>query len=277
MHPLEKMAISIRRSPLLRKADSFWSVVRPVYVRFLSWLGRDGVVRQINGMDAIRILPRLYTLAEEYEPEVWDLIMNDVKQGDTVADVGAHIGLYTVALAKRVEANGTVVAFEPDAENFEMLQHHVKLNHIGHIVTLKQAAVGARDGTVRLTTGRSSENRISMSSDEPGQNVLLTRLDTFLENKRLDLLKIDVEGFEEDVLKGAQQLLRDPERKPRAIYIEVHPFNWRLVGTTSESLLALLQSCEYQVFDLTGNTVDRITQYGEVVARQLKPREGARS
>jgi hypothetical protein len=98
----------------------------------------------------------------------------------------------------------------------------------------------------------------------------LIRLDTFLADKKLDLLKIDVEGFEEDVLKGAQQLLRDPERRPRSIYIEVHPFNWRLVGTTSESLLALLQSCEYQAFDLTGNTVEQITQYGEVVARQHK-------
>ena len=80
-----------------------------------------------------------------------------------------------------------------------------------------------------------------------------------------------MEGFEEDVLRGAEQLLSDEARAPRLIYIEAHPYNWHLCGTTSESLLARLVGHGYRVEHLDGTAVTRIEHYGEIVARREPP------
>jgi hypothetical protein len=75
-----------------------------------------------------------------------------------------------------------------------------------------------------------------------------------------------VEGYEELVLQGARGLLSDHLRRPRAIYIEVHPYAWSGPGTTSDSLLNLLQEHAYAVYFLTGEPVDKIDRYGEIIA-----------
>jgi hypothetical protein len=94
------------------------------------------------------------------------------------------------------------------------------------------------------------------------------RLDTVFLNQKLDLLKIDVEGYEESALRGAAELLRDVGRRPRAILVEVHPDAWAAAtGGTSDSLLDFLSSCGYEVSDLSGQPVRRLTAYGEIVAK----------
>jgi hypothetical protein len=82
----------------------------------------------------------------------------------------------------------------------------------------------------------------------------------------LDILKIDVEGYEEVVLRGAANLLSDAQRGPRLIYIEVHPYAWPAVGTTSTSLLGLLEGYNYRIVSLADLLVENIRGYGEVVA-----------
>jgi hypothetical protein len=99
--------------------------------------------------------------------------------------------------------------------------------------------------------------------------VPVVRLDTHFAGQRLDLLKVDVEGFEEEVLAGAEELLGDPGRAPRSIFIEVHPYNWHLCGTTSQSLLGRLRRLGYAVEHLDERAVEKIINYGEVVARRL--------
>ena len=88
----------------------------------------------------------------------------------------------------------------------------------------------------------------------------------FFGRARLDILKIDVEGYEERVIAGAKGLLEDGHRGPRAIFIEVHPYAWQATGTTSRSLLGMLEDCNYQIQDLAGKPVERIEEYGEVIA-----------
>jgi hypothetical protein len=69
------------------------------------------------------------------------------------------------------------------------------------------------------------------------------------------------------VLRGAKSLLRTPERKPRAVFIEVHPYAWASLGTNSDSLLRLLNEAGYRVQTLEGAPVRSIERYGEIVAR----------
>jgi FkbM family methyltransferase len=269
MNAVERWCINLRHSPLLARADRLWDGVRPAYNKVTSFLGRHGLERVINGTDRLLVLPECRGILETYEPEVWRRLMSEVQPGDTVADVGAFMGLYTVALAKRVGKNGRVLAFEPDPANFAVLQTHVELNKLVEQVELWQAAVSDRDGTVAFRSGRGPESRIEAISPETGKRVASVCLDTLCDGRRIDVLKIDVEGFEEAVLKGATQLLANPACCPRAIFIEVHPYNWPVAGTTSESLLALLQTCQYRVVNLQDAPMERIEAYGEIVARKL--------
>src|SRR4030095_10716279 len=92
-----------------------------------------------------------------------------------------------------------------------------------------------------------------------GTRVPITRLDSVFKDGRLDVLKLDVEGFEEHVLRGARVLLSDPLRAPRVMFVEVHPYVWANYGASSDSFLALLHDHGYDVADLAGNTLHRIT------------------
>ena len=80
------------------------------------------------------------------------------------------------------------------------------------------------------------------------------------------MIKIDVEGFEQQVLQGAQTILTEERRRPRAILVEVHPFAWTDTGTTSASFLGLLDEMGFRVEDMEGAAVSSISEYGHVIA-----------
>lgn len=268
MHPVERFAIAVRRSPVLSRADAFWRLVRPAYRGLLGRFGRGGLVRTINGTDPIRVVPDLYELLETYEPRVWGAIMREIRPGDSVADIGANIGLYTVAMARRAGPGGRVYAAEPDDATLRLLARQVELNRVDSRVTILPAVVGDEEGTVAFTGGRQSESHVAAEATGPGARVRSVTLDTIFADARLDVLKIDVEGFEVHVLRGARRLLHDRARAPRTIFIEVHPAAWGQYGVAGDALLDLLASCHYRVRDLDGAIVREITGYGEIVARR---------
>lgn len=270
MHAVERIAFAIRHNQYLDRADRLWNCVRPAYDRLSSLAARKGLTRVINGTDRVLVAPRWRMVAEEYEPEVWLHLMREVRPGDVVADVGAYIGLYSIALAKRVGPEGSVIAFEPNPASFAALQEHVALNSVNKRVRLHKVAVGAVEARVGFDR-HWDESHITCEfvnpSDDPEYVECLT-LDNVIGVSHLDLMKIDVEGYEEKVLLGAAELLNDPQRSPRAIYIEVHPHLWQPFGTSSRSLLALLDGFGYRVECLSGRPVTRIEGYGEIVAHK---------
>lgn len=220
----------------------------------------------MNGTDRILLHPRSRHTLETYEPDVWERIMGEIRTGDVIVDVGANIGLYTIAFAKRVGPEGRVIAFEPDSDNFRALEKNVKLNQIEDRVRLIKAAVGDLPGEVFLSKAQ-MESHVLVEMGKGSEKVPMVILDDICKQKA-DILKIDIEGYEEKALLGASRLLGDPERCPRLIYLEAHPFAWSSVGTTSESLLALLEKFEYRAEHIHGGAVRRIDSWGEIVARK---------
>jgi FkbM family methyltransferase len=216
-------------------------------------VAQDGLQRVVNGTDVIRLMPEYRFVGENYEPDVWKRIMDDVRIGDVVVDVGANVGLYAIALAKRVGDSGKVHAFEPDPANFRALDRHCSLNRVTARVVLYQVAVAGTDGRVAFEAGRGPESHIGGGALV--SEVDAVRLDSVFVQDHIDILKIDVEGFEEEVLKGASELLGDRARGPRIIYVEVHPFAWGEVGTTSETLLRLLADYGYRIEDLSDKVI----------------------
>jgi FkbM family methyltransferase len=158
-----------------------------------------------------------------------------------VVDVGANLGLYAVAAAKR---GARVVAVEPDPANVRHIRRNARLNRIE--VSIVEALAGAEIGTAPIALrGSPVSGYIDMylgPTTRYGVAPVLT-LDALLKDERVDLLKIDVEGAEIDVLRGAEQTLRD--KKPRAILIEVHPGAFALIGQTLDDLTELIQAAGY--------------------------------
>jgi FkbM family methyltransferase len=145
------------------------------------------------------------------------LLCQALQPGDHVADVGANIGTHTVPLARRVEASGSVLAFEPQPKVFELLAANVAMNGLRN-VRLHNIACAAAPGSLRLPDidygqlgnfGGIDLKEMHGLAARTGRatDVPLVRLDDVCESDRLRLLKIDVEGMETEVLRGAQRTI----------------------------------------------------------------------
>ena len=266
MNIFESAAAQIRHSRLLGKNQGLWDAVRPVYNSAVSLLGRRGLKRNINGTDAVLVAPECRGLSETYEPEFWKHLLSSLRPGDTFVDVGSYWGIYAIAAAKRIGAAGRVIAFEPDPANAKLLRNNVKVNGLSARVTVIDSAVSDRDGEVSFRADKSMESGVCAAGTLNALTVRCVCLDSVIGQLKVDIAKIDVEGFEEKVLMGAARLLRDPRRRPGRIYIEVHPFAWPSAGTTSHSLITLLEDYGYDVRTLQGERVETISEYGNVLA-----------
>jgi FkbM family methyltransferase len=170
-----------------------------------------------------------------------DLFRQVVQPGQVVIEVGANIGAHTVFLAKQVGTSGVVVAFEPQRLVFQTLCANVSLNSLPNVVALQQA-VGAEPGTVKVPElDWNRENNfggLSLGEYEKGDDVPVVTLDS-LKMRRCDFIKVDVEGMEEQALRGGEGLIR---RLKPVLYVE----NDRL--EKSDSLIRYIDSLGYRMY-----------------------------
>ena len=175
----------------------------------------------INRDDFINMTRNEAEIIEHFQP----------RKGDIVVDVGAHIGRYTLIAARRAGLNGRVIAIEANPDNFEMLNNNVKLNQLANVTSLNYAAYsqetkiklylpGERFGQTIYSTmmvGRANEGK------EKFVEVNANTLDHLLQAQgitKVNWIKIDVEGAELEVLKGATSVIS--RSKDISLLIEVH-------------------------------------------------------
>ncbi len=142
-----------------------------------------------------------------YEFEKQRAITQCVRGGDVFYDVGANVGFYTMLAAELVQDTGQVYAFEPLPRNVSYLRRHVEMNCYAN-VRIYPLAVADREGRMNFSEGSNP----SMARIDPSgaMEVSVTSLDILVDKEQLRLpsvLKIDVEGAEYDVLRGAARLL----------------------------------------------------------------------
>ncbi|HSK21008.1 MAG TPA: FkbM family methyltransferase [Longimicrobiales bacterium] len=148
----------------------------------------------------------LRILGGTYEPEQTRLFRDHIPVGATVFDVGAHVGYYTLLASVLAGDAGRVWAFEPNPANHAFLRRHVALNRRDN-VSIENAAVSDRNGTASFAFGTGSGTG---HLDTNGSlEVRTVRLDDFCREHgvRPGFLKIDVEGAELDVLRGAEETI----------------------------------------------------------------------
>ena len=143
------------------------------------------------------------------------LVVSLLSPGMTFVDVGANIGYYMLLAQRSVGKRGMIICIEPDEANLRELSRQIKGNDLTNVVVLPVAA-GAEDKEARLEPGINA--RVRADGSGTGE-VRLRRLDSLLDAP-VDVLKIDVEGYEGHVLDGAAELLR---RWRPALFLEVHP------------------------------------------------------
>jgi FkbM family methyltransferase len=174
----------------------------------------------INKNDLINMTIREDEIIERFTP----------KEGDVVIDIGAHIGRYTIIGAKRVGTNGKVVAIEANPSNFEMLNRNIKLNQLTNIISLNNA-VYSKETKIKLylpgeELGHTIYNTVMSDrakNEDKFVEVSANTLDYLLQLKGItdvNWVKIDVEGAEFEVLKGATNVLS--KSKDIALLIEIH-------------------------------------------------------
>ena len=130
-----------------------------------------------------------------------------LRPGDVVVDVGANFGLTALAAFTTVGPRGQMHSFEPHPRIFRFLLGNIELNGAEAVVTPYNLALGERAGTVFLTDERADDQN-SVSPDTTGLRVPMSTLDDAVAQlPRIALLKIDVEGYEQFVLRGATMTL----------------------------------------------------------------------
>lgn len=156
-----------------------------------------------------------------------------VKPGMTVVDVGANIGYYLLLFQRCLRGNGRLVCVEPSKENLPELRRTIEINEFRN-VTLHEAACGNEEGSVGL---RSGINSGVVQSKEGTYEVRVCKLDNLVVEK-IDFIKIDVEGYEGQVLEGADGLLR---RWRPTLFLELHPHIVVRFGHTIKDIYAYLR------------------------------------
>jgi FkbM family methyltransferase len=131
-----------------------------------------------------------------------------------VVDVGANIGYYALFFSRAVGRAGKVICLEPEPDNLDDLRRNLAINALGNVSVLPVAA-GSEDTKLSLRRGLNAR----VVSEGGGMSVDVRRLDS-LDLARVDLVKLDVEGYECQVLEGARRLIE--EQRP-SLFVEVHP------------------------------------------------------
>jgi FkbM family methyltransferase len=197
-----------------------------------------------------------------FEPDVANVFVRVLREGDVAVDVGANMGFLTVLAAMLVGPLGHVVAFEPDAENLARLRANLALNNCTNVTTLEKAVTN-QVGEVEffINSDNSGGNALWDPAQYPGNvkslatpkriTVPATTLDAEWEQLQLPVpkvIKIDTEGAEQQVLEGMVGLLA---RQPRFVIAELHEFALRKMGSTQESLRGVIESLGYSTFGLS--------------------------
>jgi FkbM family methyltransferase len=184
-----------------------------------------------------------------------------VKNKFTIVDIGANIGFYSLSMAKNVP-DGKVYSFEPEKKNYRILSEQIKINRFKNIVPYN-IALGKVCKKTQLEHFGNKDNfgtyRINLEKQKDSPYISMSTLDMFYKNNeisRLDILKIDTEGFEFEIISGAINTIH--KYKP-IIFIEINDSFLKHYGSSAKILIKVLSDWGYIISN--ADTKELITEY----------------
>ncbi len=241
----------IKRLHLIKSGRDFSS---KLFIFLWLFYPKSGLIREvfIKNEDGLFYLPKkfksVWVVSSYGEEELRDYF--NIKKGIFI-DVGANVGKYSIMVGNRLKNNGKVISIEPEINNFLTLKENIKLNKLNNVI-LENSACSEKNGLVQLYL-----------SDYPGQHsiyrktkhrikVRSVKLDDLIKKyslKKVNLIKIDVEGAEIDVLKGAENILK--KFKPKIIF--------ECYGENYPKVKALLKKYGYKI-----KKISKIDYFAEI-------------
>jgi FkbM family methyltransferase len=226
---------------------------RLYHAALMAQTGGRGMACRLPGGEIVRVLPEHRYLS--WNQSEYAAFRAAINRGGVALDVGANVGAYAMVLGQWVGPSGAVFAFEPAPAIFDGLAAHVRLNDLGQVVRPVRAAVGDRTGTAELIlSGTAGESRLAAGSDSgvAATTVQTVSIDDFCacEAAVPDFIKIDVEGWELAVLRGARNTIRARGRS-LALFVEMHPSIWPALSVTRADLIAEIDAQDLQLVPLT--------------------------
>jgi FkbM family methyltransferase len=206
-------------------------------------------------LDPYDLVSRQLLLHGTWEQDTWEQIASNLPPDGTFIDVGAHIGYYTLKGAHKVGNKGTVIAVEPNPETLKKLRANIDASKASNIVKVQPVAASDKEAQLeffaspRENTGESSLSRKNAAQAGEGVNTYQVRarpLDDIVEEtgvQRVDVMKVDVEGADFWVLKGAERTINKFHPK---IYVETVDRQLKEMGSSVAELKAWVLAHGYK-------------------------------
>lgn len=224
MHLLETLAYIVHH-PLNRRRKA------EALLRWLKWQVGS---RLVSGPAAIRFVNNSVLLVGPgmtgatgniycglHEFEEMSFVLHALRSDDLFIDIGANVGSYTTLASAVVGAR--TIAVEPIPETFERLRRNIAINFIQHLVEAHNIGVSSEDGIARFTAGLDTVNHVAGERESLSDHLLdvqVRALDRLVAGKQPTIIKIDVEGFETNVVSGARNTLSEVSLK--AVVMELN-------------------------------------------------------
>jgi FkbM family methyltransferase len=240
------------------------------YWNLLSFLGVSSFVYPLNDLGLkIKLNPNdndvgKFVFNGTYEAETILFLSKFIKRGDIVMDIGANIGLFTLYLSSLVGNKGEVHSFEPSRREFLLLCENVQLNNLENVF-LNQLALSNQSGIAEMivlneihfgaynSLGPISHRKVSKEKthSEIVRTIKLDDYILFFQKSHPRLIKIDVEGFEKQVLEGMKTLL-EKDNAPNLV-VEVCKNTHKNKQNGTQDILAYLKKFNYRLFSPSTN------------------------
>lgn len=224
------------------------------FTRWLLYLFRPNFVviegrrLYIDKMDTV--VTETLMSAGVWEPYITKLFKKYASRAKLVLDIGAHIGYFSLIGSLTVGKGGKVVAFEPSVHNFSLLEKTIQKNKLANVTAVPQG-VGAKSGGGKIYLDRRNQgNHTTYASAETRevQDISITSIDDYFAGYKgkIDLVKMDIQGFEMQAVLGMKRLLE--QKKVKVIISELWPAGLAASGTSWQSYTQLLAKSGFKLF-----------------------------
>jgi FkbM family methyltransferase len=235
----------------------------PGKLPFSRWMGnlllpREGSIFTLNDGIKMYLHPNdwiefVLLRSGEYEPLTLRFLEMNIQHGQTVMLAGVNIGLHAIVAARTTGLEGRVIGVDPQPRSLYRAYKNIRLNDVEAQVMLIPAALGREKAIIPLADAPLENSATAKMTDSPDNICFGAYVESFptllsrVGIESLDLLLLDVEGFELQVLEGMQ-----PESAPNLIVVEVNPGLLKSAGILEDAIYDRLSALGYACYTVNG-------------------------
>jgi len=207
-----------------------------------------------------------------FEKDVIEYFRKIIKKDHVVFDVGANFGIYSLVASKKIGKGGKIYAFEPAGIAYNSLLNNINLNRIDNIFPIK---IGVSNYTGKANFNICRDDAYNSLGETPMKQIIksekidLTSIDDFVMKykiSKVDIIKVDTEGAEYLVFKGAEKTLS--KHKP-ILFFEHNPIVTKGFTNSTNDLIELIRSHGYELFEIKHDKLFKIEKEAKIIASEI--------